>query len=361
MKKVITLFFALLLMGSLLEAQNIKLPPASKKAAVAEWIGLTKVAIHYSRPGVKGREGQVFGGNLVPYNEGTPFPWRAGANENTTIYFENAVTINGQDLPAGKYGFHAIPAEDEWTLIFSKDIDSWGSFFYDENNDALRVNVKPSKGENTEWLSYDFVNQTDISADIRLRWEQKEIAFTVGSDVHAVTMANIEKQLHGLDGFNPKSYSAAAQYCIGADKDLDKALAWAERSIDRNFGGQKTFQTLSTHAQVLEKLDRTEEAQASIEAALPLATMVELHFYGRQLIQNEQPKKALEVFQMNRDRNPDDTFTTFVGLARGNMAVGEFGTAADHFKTAAQNAPKGQATFYEDLAKKCEEKMGKGG
>jgi len=356
MKKLSTLLLVMLLSCSLLEAQNIKLPPASKKAAVAEWIGLTKVAIHYSRPGVKGREGKIFGGNVVPYDGGNPIPWRAGANENTTMYFENDVTINGQSLPAGEYGFHTIPAADEWTLIFSKNNYSWGSFFYDESEDALRVTVKPKDCEFTEWLSYDFVNQTNNSADIRLRWERKEVSFTVGSDVHAVTMASIEKQLHGLDGFNPKSYAAAAQYCLGADKDLDKALAWSERSIDPNFGGQKTFSTLSTYAMVLEKMGKTTEAEASMTAALDLGTMTELHFLGRQMIQSGNAEKAMEIFQMNKDRNPDDNFTTLVGLARGNMAVGNYGEAATNFRAAALNAPQGQAVFYEDLAKQCDEK-----
>ena len=360
MKKVITLLFSMLMALTFLDAQNIKTPPASKKAAVVEYIGLTKAAIHYSRPGVKGREGQIFGGTVVPYNDGTPFPWRAGANENTVMYFGSDVTINGQVLPAGKYGFHTIPAADEWTLIFNKDHDAWGSYFYDESRDALRVKVKPTSCDFTEWLSYDFVNQTDNSADIRLRWDKTQISFTVGADVHAVTLAGIEKTLMGLDGFNPQSYAAAAQYCLGVDKDLDKALAWTERSIDPNFGGQKNFQTVSTHALVLDRLGK-EGAEIAMEEALAMGTMRELHFFGRQLIQGGQPNKAMMVFEKNRKNHPDDNFTTLVGLARGNMAIEKYDTAAKHFKMAAKNAPQGQAPFYEDLAKKCEMKMNKGG
>ncbi|MEO1263995.1 MAG: DUF2911 domain-containing protein [Bacteroidota bacterium] len=360
MKKVITLLFAMMIALTFLDAQNIKTPPASKKAAVVEYIGLSKVAVNYSRPGVKGREGQIFGGTVVPYNEGQPFPWRAGANENTVMYFADDVTINGQALSAGKYGFHTIPAENEWTLIFNKDHAAWGSYFYDAEKDALRVTVKPTACEFTEWLSYEFVNQTDNSADVRLRWDKTQVSFTVGVDVHAVTLAGIEKSLIGLDGFNPQSYAAAAQYCLGADKDLDKALAWCERSMDPNFGGQKTFQTVSTHALVLDKLGK-DGADAAIEKALSMGTMTELHFFGRSFIQAGQPHKAMMVFEKNRKNNPDDKFTTLVGLARGNMAIKKYDTAAKHFKMAAQNAPQGQAAFYEDLAKKCEMKMQKGG
>lgn len=360
MKKVITLCLAILMAFTLMEAQNIKTPPASKKAAVVEYIGLTKVAVSYHRPGVKGREGQIFGGTVVPYDGGNPIPWRAGANENTTMYFADDVTINGKELPAGKYGFHTIPGENEWTLIFNKDNEAWGSYFYDQSKDALRVMVKPSSCDFTEWLSYDFVNQTDNSSDVRMRWDKTQVSFTVGVDVQAVTMAGIEKSLMGLDGFNPQSYAAAAQYCLSTDQELDKALTWTERSMDPNFGGQKTFQTVSTHALVLDKLGK-DGANAAMEEALAMGTMRELHFFGRQLIQNGQPQKAMVVFEKNRKNNPDDNFTTLVGLARGNMALEQYEAAAKHFKKASENAPQGQAVFYEDLAKKCEMKMQKGG
>ena len=293
MKNVLTLLFAFLMCAPFLDAQNIKTPPASKKAAVVEYIGLTKVAVSYHRPGVKGRDGNIFGGAVVPYDGN---PWRAGANENTTIYFGNDVTINGQALSAGKYGFHAIAGADEWTLIFNKDHAAWGSYFYDESRDALRVTAKPSTGEMTEWLSYDFVNQTDNSADVRLRWDNVQIAFTVGVDVHAVTLANMEKALMGLDGFNPKSYAQAANYCLKADKDLDKALVWSERSMDPNYGGQKTFNTISVNALLLDKMGKTAEADAAMNTALEMGSMTELHFFGRQLIQSGKAKKSHDGF-----------------------------------------------------------------
>lgn len=362
MKKITTLVLAVLFTAPLVYSQGIKLPPASKKASVSEWVGLTQLTVDYHRPGVKGRDGGIYGeGGIVPYNGGNPMPWRAGADENTTVYFENDVTINGQALPAGKYGFHVIPAEAEWTLIFSKNNHSWGSYFYDAAEDALRVKVKPETCDFTEWLTYDFVNQTDNSADVRLRWERKQASFTVGTDVHAVTMASLNRQLEGSNGFNPDAYNAAAQYCLQAGKDFDRALVWADRSLDPNYAGVTNFQNLSTKALVLEKLGRTAEAKSTLDQALPLATMTELHFYARQLIGQNKPEEAMKIFTLNRERHPDDNFTTVVGLARGNMAIGKFKEAAKYFKQAATNAPQGQAVFYENLAKQCEEKMEKGG
>ncbi len=362
MKKITTTLLAVLFTAAFSQAQNITLPPASKKASVSEWIGLTQVTIDYHRPGVKGREGRIYGdGGIVPYDGSNPMPWRAGADENTTIYFENDVTINGQALKAGKYGFHIIPAETVWTLIFSKNNHSWGSYFYDAGEDALRVSAQPETGDFTEWLAYDFVNQTDNSADVRLRWERKQVTFTVASDVHAVTMASLNRELEGSNGFNPQSYTAAAQYCLQAGKDFDKALVWAERSLDPNYAGQTNFQNLSTKSMVLEKLGRTADAKAAIDQALPLGTMTELHFYGRQLIGQNKAEEAMKIFTMNREKNPTDNFTTIVGLARGNMAIGKYKEAAKYFKQAATTAPQGQAVFYEDLAKQCEEKVQSGG
>jgi hypothetical protein len=121
----------------------------NKKASVSEQIGIVKISIAYSRPGVKGREGKIWNTPVAHYGfvdlgHGTSnaAPWRAGANENTTISFSHPVTIEGHELPAGTYGFFISLGEEESTLIFSKVNNSWGSFYYDPAEDALRVTVK---------------------------------------------------------------------------------------------------------------------------------------------------------------------------------------------------------------------------
>src|SRR5881394_2060104 len=127
----------------------LDLPTASPRAQISQRIGLTEITINYHRPLVKGRK--IWGG-LVPY--GTV--WRAGANENTTIAFTDPVSIEGKPLAKGIYGLHMIPGENEWTLIFSNNSTSWGSFTYDQKEDALRVSVKPQPAEFHEALTYDF-------------------------------------------------------------------------------------------------------------------------------------------------------------------------------------------------------------
>jgi len=147
----------------------------NKKASVSERIGLTDVTVQYDRPGVKGREGQIWG-KLIPvgytdqgFGSSKAAPWRAGANENTTVEFSTDVKIEGQTLPAGKYGFFIAYDPAECTLIFSKNNSSWGSFYYDPKEDALRVKVKPvAADKSVEWLKYEFMNQTENTATIAL-------------------------------------------------------------------------------------------------------------------------------------------------------------------------------------------------
>jgi hypothetical protein len=165
-------------------AQGNKVP-ASLKASVTQSLGTDcDITIDYSRPGVKGRK--IWGG-LVPYgmnpgdkySKDKPYPWRAGANQNTTIEFKKDVLVEGKPLPAGKYGIHMVPGEKEWTIIFSKNNSAWGSFAYNQDEDALRVTVTPEKASHQEWLTYGFDNLAGTSATAYLHWEQLKVPFKI--------------------------------------------------------------------------------------------------------------------------------------------------------------------------------------
>ncbi len=154
-------------------------PDASPAASVSQIIGTdSHITITYHRPGVKGREGKIYGTNIVPYG-GDPMPWRAGANETTMIAFDHDVKIEGESLPAGTYGFHIIPSENEWILVFNKTAQGWGSFTYKKEEDALRVTVKPEDAPHQEWLLYTFEDLSPTSAVVQLRWESKKLRFKV--------------------------------------------------------------------------------------------------------------------------------------------------------------------------------------
>jgi hypothetical protein len=158
---------------------------SSLKASVTQRLGTdTDITIDYSRPGVKGRK---IWGELVPYgmapgndySKGNPIPWRAGANENTTIKFNKDLLIEGQKLPAGKYGIHMIPSEKEWIIIFSKNSAAWGSYSYNQDEDALRVTVVPFKAPHQEWLVYGFEDLAGSSATAYLHWEKMKAPIRV--------------------------------------------------------------------------------------------------------------------------------------------------------------------------------------
>src|SRR5262249_24599455 len=169
----------------------LDLPDQSQGAEISQRIGITSVTIKYHRPLVKDRK--VWGG-LVPDGQ----VWRAGANINTTIAFSDPVTIEGQSLAAGTYGLHMIPNADEWTIIFSKNSTSWGSFTYNQAEDALRVNVKPRAAEMHNALTYDFAELQPESAVVVLEWEKVAVPFKVGVDVHSVVQASLKNQLRDL-------------------------------------------------------------------------------------------------------------------------------------------------------------------
>jgi hypothetical protein len=169
MKK--TLILALLITcGSFgLKAQQDKSKRASPPAKVSETIasGAT-VSIDYSQPSLKGRS---VGKEVAPYGK----VWRTGANEATVFEVNKDVTIEGKPLKAGKYGLYSIPGENEWSIIFNKVSDQWGTQ-YSEANDALRVSVKPTKsGTTTEKMTFNIAKSGTVS----LLWGNTKVDFKV--------------------------------------------------------------------------------------------------------------------------------------------------------------------------------------
>ncbi|AEV96768.1 hypothetical protein A4D02_29450 [Niastella koreensis] len=335
-------------------------PPSggNKKAMVGERIGITDVTIHYDRPGVKGREGKIWG-QLVPkgytdqgFGTSKAAPWRAGANENTTIEFSTPVSIEGQALPAGKYGFFIAYDPDECTVIFSKNSTSWGSFFYDEKEDALRVKVKPASiDKSVEWLTYGFENETNTGATLALVWEKLKIPVKIETDYNNLQLESFRRELRSEKSFNPgwQNWNQAAQFCLQNNVDLDEGMQWAEDAISMPFIGQKNFVTLSTKAGYLKKSGKDAEADALMKEALPMGTVTELHNYARQLLQQKKSKEAFDVFKINYDKNPNE-FTTQVGMARGYSAMGDYKKALGFAQKALPKAPdNGNKTNVEKM------------
>jgi Protein of unknown function (DUF2911)/Tetratricopeptide repeat len=306
----------------------------SKKASVSEQIGLTKLTIDYDRPAVRGREGKVWGTDVAPFGftdqgfgTSKSAPWRAGANENTVFTTSSEVKVGGKTLPAGKYGLFMALAQNEVTVIFSKDYQAWGSYFYDPAKDVLRIQTKPMKADaSQEYLQYEFVDQTDNSATVLLAWEKWRIPFRVEVDVVGGVVASLREELKGDRGFSWQAWHQAAAYCLEHNTHLEEALTWAEGSISMPYLGEKNFSTLSVKSGILAKLGRQAEADALMKEALPLGQLMEVHGYGRQLLAAKKPKEALEVFKLNAQKHPTNP-TASIGLVRAYSALGDYKNA----------------------------------
>ena len=333
---------------------GLTLPPSgnNQKASVIQYIGPVQVRIDYSSPAVHGpngkdRRGEIWG-KLVPYGlsnqgfgNGKMTPWRAGANENTVFTVSHEVEVEGKRLPAGRYGLFMIPGPEEFTVVFSKDSLAWGSFFYEDADDALRVTVKPKKHEYREWLTYEFTARKPAEATAELQWEELSVPWTIKvSNPDDIYITRVRQELTNSPGFNYQAYVAAAQYTLQSGKNLDQGLKWAEAAVSMPFIGQANFNTLSTKAQVLTKLGRESEAKEIMQTALrhPATTSLEIHQYGRQLLAAKKTDEAMAVFKLNQERN-GDAWPVHVGLTRGYAATGDLKAALEHAQKAVQQAP----------------------
>src|SRR6266568_7724605 len=321
------LCIAVLAVAAPVFAQNdLNLPDVSQAAEVKQRIALTDITLNYHRPLVNGRK--IWGG-LVPYGK----VWRAGANENTTIEFSDPVAVEGKPLDKGTYGLHMIPNPDSWTVIFSKTNTGWGSYSYDQKDDALRVNVKPKPlAEAKEALEFDFEDLKPDSTAVTLKWEKLGVPFTVSIKDAEQTLQNIRAQLKGRGQFTWQALDEGAQFCLTRKINLDEALRWADASIQN----EERFDNLSTKADILKALNRPDDAKATWNHALEIATAVQLYSYGRRLQGEKRGAEAMEIFPAVAKRFPQTVYG-HLAEARIKSAAGDFAGAAAE-ATQAQNA-----------------------
>ncbi len=255
MKKQLQLLFTaacmLLFLGTA-EAQ-LQAPAASPNAKVIYNVGLSEVHIDYNRPSMKDRT--VFG-DLVPYGEG----WRTGANASTKVTFSDDVTIMGHELAAGTYSLFSVPGEDSWEIMFHSNLQHNTPGPRDESEDALVVTVTPMHMDFTmETFTITVNNLRNSSAEILMMWENTAVAIPFEVDTDSKVMANIERVLAGPTG---RDYFVAASYFYEEGKDLEKALAWMEKSIEMD--GER-FWVLRTKALIQKELGHYDDAIKSLE------------------------------------------------------------------------------------------------
>jgi hypothetical protein len=305
----------------------LDLPRQSQHAVVIQRIGVTDITVNYHRPLTNGR--QVWG-KLVPYGE----VWRAGANENTTVTFTDPVTIEGQPLDKGTYGLHMIPGENQWTVIFSKMSTAWGSFSYKQDEDALRVTVKPQTAEFHDALTYDFDDVKPDSTVVTLRWDKIAVPFKVSIKLNDVVEASIQKQLRGLNQYYWESWDDVANYYLASKTNLDQALKDEDQSIKT----EERFDNLMNKAQILDAMNRKDDATTFRNKALEKASAQQLYFYGRQLQGQKKQEEAFAVYRSNAKKFPD-YWTSHVGLARVYSGEGDFDKAVKEMQAALTGVP----------------------
>ena len=327
------------------QATELNLPRLSQRAQITQRVGLTDITIVYHSPIAGDRE--LFG-KTVPYGK----VWRAGANENTTISFSDDVSVEGHPFAAGTYGLHTIPSADEWTIIFSKNSTSWGSFSYDEKEDALRVTVKPKAADIHNALTYDFDDLQKDSAVVELEWEKIAVPFKVSVDVHDVVQASLKRQLRNLSQYTWMSGDEAANYLLAEKIVPDEALAYVNKSIEN----EDRYDNELTKSKVLTALNRKDEAAAAQKKALDMASPLQIHFFARGLQGEKRSDEAFAIFRENAKKHPDQWFV-HSGLARMYCSQGKFDDAAKEMKLALAGAPDNQKSYVDGLVKRLEAKQ----
>ncbi|MBV8543319.1 MAG: DUF2911 domain-containing protein [Acidobacteria bacterium] len=237
----------------------LKLPRVSQHEVITQTVGLTDITVDYSRPAVKGR---AIWGALVPYDK----VWRTGANEATQISFSDDVTIDGKPLPKGTYSLHTIPGKDSWTIIFNKTAKQWGSFNYKQEDDALRVTVKPVKANFMELLTINFPSVTNDNATVVIRWENVSVPFTVGTNTTAKVMADANAAVAAAAATDFQTPYRAAGFAFDAGNN-DQATKW----VDQSLKVKQTMGNLYLKARIQAKNGDKAGAIATGESALKLA------------------------------------------------------------------------------------------
>ena len=283
--------------SSIAQFHTLNFPQASARVEEHQKLGVTDIIINYGSPALNGRD--VWNNaHIIPQN-GEPIAWRAGANMNTTISFSTDVMVEGNLLKAGKYGFHIIPKEGKYTLLFAHNNDQWGSYYLDIENDVtLSVDVESTSCPNSEQLDYEFLDRSENSLVIGLEWGELRIPFNVEVDLNKTVVASFRSELRGINTYHWQAWNDAASWCLNHDTNLEEALAWANRSISGGSGGfaaNKNVSNMVTKIQLLKKLNKTNDVAKAMEEVKMLSpTQQESNEYSRFLIRNKYYKEAID-------------------------------------------------------------------
>ncbi len=224
MKKLLSIFLALGTVGAFAQ----ELPQPSPKSTIQQRVGLTDFTVEYSRPAKRGRE--IFG-SLVPYDK----LWRTGANKATSIEFNTAVVINGEEVAPGKYSIFSIPSEKDWTFILNSNTELWGTDGYEEDKDVLRVNVPSIEFSAQENFTIGFNSIEGGAGALEISWDGRGISIPFTVDVTEKAKANITEALKTAKPEDQwRVHRNAATYYLRELKDAEAAKGFSEGSVKLN-------------------------------------------------------------------------------------------------------------------------------
>lgn len=240
-------------------AQTLRTPAPSPTQTVRQDFGVGAIELSYSRPGVKGRK--IFG-DVVPFGK----VWRTGANSATTLTFSDSVTIGGTAIAPGKYGLLTIPGNDEWTVILTKQTDVTSPAAYKQNQDVVRIPVKPIQLPfSIETFTISFNDLTSTSCKLEMMWDNQYIQFPITTSNDNKIMAQL-RQVMDRDN---RPYFNAAMYYVETGRDLNQAIVWFDKAIEQNPEG---FFIYYQKANALAKLGKKDEARKVSQKSMELAT-----------------------------------------------------------------------------------------
>lgn len=277
MKKTLSTLMLLLSIMMLNPAfAQLRTPAPSPAASFTQVVGVTDIAVKYARPSVRGRN--IFG-DLVPYGQ----VWRTGANESTKIEFSTDVQFDGKTLPAGKYSLYTIPNKDEWTIIFSKSLENWGSDGYKQDQDALRLNVKPTAtAEKVETFTIAISNIKTDGANLDLKWENTKVSVPFTLDVNTQVMSTMDKALAEAKPDDWRLFAQAASYLYSSNQDINRAAELMKKSVSI----KPQFWTMHTYSEILAKKGDVAGAVDTATKGLELAKEAKNDFYIAQIEKN---------------------------------------------------------------------------
>ncbi|HMG06585.1 MAG TPA: DUF2911 domain-containing protein [Chthoniobacterales bacterium] len=239
--------------------EKVEFPQASQHAVVKQRVGLTDVEVDYSRPNKNNRN--IFGG-LVPFDK----IWRTGANRPTRIKFSADVKLGDKEVPAGEYLLYTIPGSNEWTIIFSKDLNAQSAADYKQESDAARAPAKPiALTTSAETFTIGFEDLRADSATLYFEWDKMRVPIKLTThDVEKVSKG-IDAAVKGGKPQEPGFYYSAASFYLDQNKDLPQALKWVDQALEKN---PTAYFMHYKKAQILAKMGNKKDAIAAAEKSI---------------------------------------------------------------------------------------------